>query len=201
MHVDPGDLVELPLGPDLWTRFFWVAPLVVVGTREANGDYDFAPKHLAMPLSWESHFGFVCTPRHATYHNAIREGAFTVTYVQPDQVVVASLTASPRCDDDSQPVLDALPSFDAATVDGRFVAAGHAFLECETDRIIDGFGDNSLICGRILRAVVDESALRATDGNHDEVLNRAPVMAYLYPDRYAALGQSLSFPFPAGFDR
>lgn len=201
MNVDQRDLVDLPLGPDLWTRFFWVSPLVVVGTREADGEYDFAPKHLAMPLSWEAHFGFVCTPRHATYHNAIREGSFTVTYVQPDQVVVASLTASPRCADESQPVLDALPSFEASAVDGRFVSAGHAFLECETDRIIDDFGDNSLICGRIVRAAVDEGALRATDGVHPDVLKRAPVLAYLYPDRYATVSESLSFPFPAGFDR
>lgn len=201
MDTNPKDLVELPLTHELWTRFFWVSPLVVVGTREETGEYDFAPKHLAMPLSWETHFGFVCTPRHATYHNAIREGVFTVTYVQPDQVVVASLTASPRCEDDSQPVLAALPTFEASRVDGRFVAAGHAFLECETDRVIDGFGENSLICGRIVRAAVDEAGFRATDGDRVAVLKRAPVLAYLYPDRYASLGKSLSFPFPSGFDR
>ena len=201
MSLDPNRLVELPLTDPLWDRFFWVAPLVVVGTREPTGDYDFAPKHLAMPLSWETHFGFVCTPRHATYHNAIREGAFTVTFVRPDQVVVASLTASPRCEDTSQPVLSALPSFEASRVDGLFLEGGHVFLECEMDRVVDGFGENSLVCGRIVRAVVDEQALRVTDGDDEAILDRAPVMAYLDPDRYTPVTRSLSFPFPAGFNR
>lgn len=38
-------------GPSLWSRVFSVAPLVVVGTREAEGSYDLAPKHLALPWS------------------------------------------------------------------------------------------------------------------------------------------------------
>ena len=55
----PRQLIGLdPHGP-IWDRFFTVAPLVVVGTREPDGGHDLAPKHLAMPLSWANHFGFV----------------------------------------------------------------------------------------------------------------------------------------------
>ena len=103
-------LTELDPAQPIWERVFCVAPLVVVGTREADGSDDLAPKHLAMPLSWGRHFGFVCTPRHRTYQNVLREGAFTVTYIRPSQTVLASLAATPRCGDGSKPVTTALPS-------------------------------------------------------------------------------------------
>jgi len=48
---------ELPI----WERFFTVAPLVLIGTREIDGSYDLAPKHMAFRLGWENHFGFICT--------------------------------------------------------------------------------------------------------------------------------------------
>ena len=73
----PEHVRSLPLDEPVWERFFTVFPLVLVGTREEDGGHDLAPKHLAMPLSWGNWFGFVCTPRHRTYENAVRMGAFT----------------------------------------------------------------------------------------------------------------------------
>ena len=66
--------VELPVGPELWERLYTVAPLVLVGTKEGDG-WDFAPKHMAMPLGWEGFYCFACTPRHATYRNIERAPA------------------------------------------------------------------------------------------------------------------------------
>ena len=37
-------LVELDISESIWERFFWVAPLVLVGTRESDGGHDLAPK-------------------------------------------------------------------------------------------------------------------------------------------------------------
>ena len=54
-----------------------------------DGGNDLAPKHAAFPLGWGSFFGFVCTPRHSTYHNVRREGIFTVSYPRPTRVVLA----------------------------------------------------------------------------------------------------------------
>ena len=54
-------LVELPVGPELWERVFQVAPLVLIGTKEGEG-WDFAPKHMAMPLGWEGFYCFVVQP-------------------------------------------------------------------------------------------------------------------------------------------
>ena len=34
----------------VWDRFFTVAPLVLIGTREPDGALDLAPKHMAMPM-------------------------------------------------------------------------------------------------------------------------------------------------------
>jgi flavin reductase (DIM6/NTAB) family NADH-FMN oxidoreductase RutF len=185
----------------LWETVFSVAPLVLVGTREEDGAYDLAPKHLAFPMSWEGHFGFVCTPRHGTYQNCQREGVFTVSYPRASQVVLASLTASPRCGIDSgaetaKPIVAAVPTFPAQQIDGELVSGAYLFLECEVDRIIDGFGDNSLICGRIVAAHACERAIRHVDVDDQDVIADAPLLVYVSPGRYARVETTNAFPFP-----
>jgi flavin reductase (DIM6/NTAB) family NADH-FMN oxidoreductase RutF len=194
-----NDLIELDPTLSVWDRVFTVSSLVVIGTREGEG-YDLAPKHMAGPLGWDGYYAFVCTPSHATYHNARDAGGFTVSYPRPDQVVVASLTAAPRCGDgEPTPGLDALPTLPALQVEGRVLRDAVLVLECELDRIIDGFGDASLVVGRILTARAHPEALRTTGVDDEEVVRRSPLLAYLSPGRYAAVDHSLPFPFPAGF--
>jgi flavin reductase (DIM6/NTAB) family NADH-FMN oxidoreductase RutF len=198
----PADLVTLDPDTSLWERVFVVAPLVVIGTVEAEGTTDLAPKHMAVPLGWGPYFGFVCTPRHATYRNAKREGFFTVTFVRPSQVVLAALAAAPRADGPgAKPALHALPTTPASVVRGEFLADGYLFLECEVDRVVDGFDDNSLVAGRVVAAYASPDALRLSDGDEAERLAQAPLMAYLHPGRYAEIAETHAFPFPAGFSR
>ena len=94
-----ADVVSLDVNNPIWERFFQLAPIVLIGTTESDGQADIAPKHMAMPMSWENYFGFVCSPRHGTYKNIRRTGVFTVTYPRPSQVLLASLAATPRCDE------------------------------------------------------------------------------------------------------
>ena len=195
------NLVSLDTKEPIWDHFFVVHPLVVVGTREEDGDYNFAPKHMAMPMGWDNYFGCVCTPSHRTYHNAKREGTFTVTYPRPDQVVLTSLSATTRCEDNSKPILKALRTFPARNGRDKFLEEGYLFLECALDRIIDGFGVNSLIVGRIEAAHVHEDALRQSGYDDNEMIHRSPLLAYLQPGRFAAIGASNAFPFPAQFKR
>ena len=199
--VATSRLVELDVRQPLWDRFFWVAPLVLVGTMEADGQHDLAPKHMAFPMGWENYFGFVCTPRHGTYGNIRRDGAFTVSYPRPSQLVLTSLAASPRCEAESKPALSALPVFPASSVAGVLLEGASAFLECELERIVDGFGVNSLIVGKVVAARVAEDAERMDDGDDQALINQAPVLAYLNRGRFAAIDDSLSFPFPAGMKK
>src|SRR5271165_6800558 len=194
-------LVSLDPNRPIWERFFMVAPLVIIGSREESGVFDLAPKHMATPLGWQNYFGFVCTPRHRTYQNITREGVFTVSFPRPTQVVLTSLSAAPRDDDDVKPSLDLLPTRPAGTIDGVFVEDGYLFLECSLDRIIDGFGDTRLISGRVVAAQVAEDSLRLSDGDDAEVLRDAPLLAYLAPGRYAEIRYGHAFPFPVGFVR
>ncbi|AHY47785.1 Flavin reductase like domain [Rubrobacter radiotolerans] len=197
------DLVELEGEVPVWERVFTTSPLVLVGTREKNGEYDLAPKHMAMPVGWRDYFGFVCTPRHRTYHNVRRERSFTVSYPRPSQVLFASLAASPREDGgERKPLLDALPTFPSEKVEGLFLQDGYLFLECVLDRIIDDFGeDDALIVGRIVAARARPDYLRASDGDDGDLIHAAPLLAYLSPGRYAEIRKTFSFPFPANFMR
>lgn len=201
METAPEDLVSLDTARPIWDRFFTVAPLVVVGTREGDG-YDLAPKHMATPLGWSNYFGFVCSPGHATYRNVRREGAFTVSFPRPDQVVVTSLTASPRCPPEGdKPQLRSLPTFPAPGMDGVFLEDAYLFLECELDRVVDDFAENSLVAGRVAGAHVREEALRSSEVDDAGVLSATEPVVYLSPGRYARVGESFHFPFPAGFRR
>lgn len=199
--ADDTELIDLELEEPVWEHCFTVFPLVVVGTREADGGDDLAPKHLAMPMSWRNHFGFVCTPRHNTYQNVRRNREFSVTYVRPAQTVLASLAASPRCDDGSKPITGALPTFEADRIDAPLLRNGYLFLECKLERIIDDLGDNSLILGSVVRARVAADALRASDRDDEDLIYASPLLAYLYPGRFAEIRASNQLPLPAGFKR
>ena len=91
LKKQPEDLIPLDVSFPVWDRFFMVAPLVVIGTREEDGTYDLAPKHMVTPLGWKNYFGFVCTPEHSTYQNVRRTEAFTVSFPTSDAVVLTSL--------------------------------------------------------------------------------------------------------------
>jgi flavin reductase (DIM6/NTAB) family NADH-FMN oxidoreductase RutF len=88
-------------------------------------------------------------------------------------------------------------------VEGVFLRDGYLFLECELEKIVDGFGVNSLITGRVVAAHVREEALRASAEvlDDNELLQHSPLLAYLYPGRFTAIKETFSFPFPVDFKR
>jgi flavin reductase (DIM6/NTAB) family NADH-FMN oxidoreductase RutF len=194
-------LIELDVSEPVWDRYFWVAPLVLVGTREADGNHDLAPKHMAIPMGWQNYFGFVCTPSHHTYSNVQRSGVFTVSYPRPSQLILTSLAASPRCGEEGKPALSVLPVFPASVVDGVLVDGAYMFLECELDRIVDGFGINSLIVGHVVAARVAADAERIDELEDQALVHDTPLLAYLHPGRFTTIEESLSFPFPAGMKK
>jgi len=193
-------LIEVPVGAGLWERVFTVAPLVVVGTKEADG-WDFAPKHMAMPLGWEGFYCFACTPRHATYRNLQSHPQFTVSFPRPEQIVETSFAAGGRYEDDVKPALAAVPTAAAGVVDGRVVAGCPLYLECELERIVDGFGSNSLIVGRVVAASATREALRGAEVDDADLVHQLGLLAYLAPGRFAVVRESLSFPYPEDFRR
>jgi flavin reductase (DIM6/NTAB) family NADH-FMN oxidoreductase RutF len=200
-HSEPGKWISLDTSQSIWGRFFTVAPLVVIGTKEGN-EYDLAPKHMVTPLGHDNYFGFVCTPGHATYHNVKQEKTFSVSFVTPSQVVLTSLTATPRCDERPEiPAVRHIPTVPAREIDALVVEDAYLCLECTLDRIIDGFGDFSLIAGEIVAAYVREEALRLSEVDDAHVIEDMPLLAYLAYGRFAEIKTSTPFPFPKDFDQ
>jgi len=195
------NLVTLDIARPIWDRFFTVSPLVVVGSKEGDHQYNLAPKHMAMPLGWQNFFCFVCSPRHSTYHNIRRSDQFTVSYPRPSQALYTSLAAAPRCEDQTKPSLLILPTFPARVVDGVLVSDGYLFLECSLHSIVDGFGANSLIIGTIVAAAASEESLRDDERDESDQIFQSPLLAYLNPGRMAEIRQSTAFPFPKNFSR
>ena len=198
---EASKLIPLPVDRPIWERVFCVAPLVIVGSKEPTGEYDLAPKHMAMPLGWGNYFCFVCSPRHATYHNIRRHGAFTVSYPRVGEVIYTSLAAAPRSEDQSKPSLLALPTLAASKVDGVLVTGCYLYLECSLHSMLDDFDGYSLIIGKIVAAAAHEDALRKQEIDDSDQIFRFPLLAYLQPGRIAEIRQSTTFPLPEGFSR
>ena len=57
MSTKESGFVSLSLDAPVWEKFPTVAPLVLVSTKDPDGQVDIAPKHLAMPVSWQNWFG------------------------------------------------------------------------------------------------------------------------------------------------
>lgn len=195
------DAIRLRGDQPVWERVFTVAPLVLVGTLAAeDGEHDLAPKHMTMPLGWDGeHFCFSCSPRHTTHRNALDTGAFTVSFMRPEAIIETSMAAAPRGPDAAKPSLTAVRTFPAESVDGVLAEGAYLWLECSLDRIIDGFGANSLIIGRIESAAVAPDCLRDPEHDDADLLRSRPLLAYVSPGRFAAVGETHSFPYPAGF--
>lgn len=195
-----SDLVPLELDDQLWERVFVVSPIALIGTRDEDGGHDIAPKHRVVALS-PLHFGFVCRPSHATYRNALRERAFTVSWPGPQQIVKASAAASPRCEDGEKTALRGISTLDAKQVDGVLVEGSRFHLECELDRVVEDFGEESLVIGNIVAAHAAKGALRGDSQRDDRLVHDQPLLAYLHPSQFALVDHSTAFPFPKNFTR
>lgn len=203
MAEENGSMIEITDEGNLWNRCFMVHSLVIVGSKEASGAYNLAPKHMAMPLGFEKYFGFMGTPRKTTYQNIEREKVFTVSFPRPDQVVLSSLTASRREADDSKPIIDRIPTVDARKIEGKFLKDSYFQLECRLSEMLGKFGEWEIIVGEIVAAYVHEDVLRreGEDRNDGRLLRKHPLIAYLHPDRFSIIKKSHAFPFPKDFKR
>lgn len=192
--------ISLDTETPIWNQFFTVAPLVVIGTKEGV-KYDLAPKHMTTPIGFSNYFGFVCTPKHATYHNVKAYGEFTVSFPLPNQVVLSSLSASPRCGEGGtdKNIIPALPTTKATSVDALFLEHSYLFLECELFKIIDGFDDYSIITGKVITAFVQNDYQRDTERDEQLMIKHHPMLAYIANGRFATISETFNFPFPKGF--
>ena len=197
-----NNLISLDPETPVWDRVFTVAPLVIVGSKSSEKD-DLAPKHMATPIGFGNYFGFVCTPRHRTYHNIKETGVFTISFPTPEQLVSISLSASPRSDSisKSKNIIKALPTMRSLSMDVIMIEGAYLYLECDLYKVIDGFDDYSMITGRIRNIYVDRSYLKSSEVDEAEQLRKNPLLAYIANGRFATIGETFNFPFPKDFQR
>ena len=167
-----------------------VAPLVVIGTKESDGQYDLcAETHGRAPVVGQFFWFRLHTESwHVSEHPA-RGGIHGTVSRRPTRSSSRACRSSPRCDEGTKPSLLALPTFQAQVVDGVFLRDATLFFECRLHSIVDGFGDNSLIAGRIVAAHAMPNALRSADLDDQDVIHDSPLLAYLAPGRCADRGK------------
>jgi len=175
---------------------------VVIGTKENEG-YGLAQKHMATPIGVGNYFGYVCTPRHGTYHNVMANKEFSVSFPRPDQIVPTALSSSLRCEQISKSlgIIEALPIVKATTMDVPMIKDAYLYFECELFKIIDGFDDYSIITGTIKEAHVHKDYLKVSGKVEQEQLHENPLLAYIATGRFAKICDTYSFPFPKDFKR
>lgn len=196
-------MVDITDDPQMWDRCYSVHSLIVIGSTEKDGNYNFAPKHMAMPLGFGPYFGFMGTPRKMTYQNIAREKVFTVSYPRPEQLVISSLTASQREEDDTLPVIQQVPTTDAQKINGKFLEDSYLQLECKLSEMTGKFDEWEIVVGEIVAAYAHKDALRGKGDDADEAqkIQQYPLLAYLHPNRFSVIKESNAFPFPKDFKR
>lgn len=201
--VNPfNNFISLDVKESIWEHFYTVAPLVVIGSKEESG-FDLAPKHMVTPIGFSDYFGFVCTPRHNTYQNIKKEKKFTVSFVKPDQVVLSSIAAIPRCtvDDFPKQIIKNIPTVSTVENQNIFIADSYVLLDCSLYKIIDGFDDYSIITGKVNTAMVHKDYKIVSDKGQQKQLYENPLLAYIAPGRFASIEKTMSYPYPKDFQR
>lgn len=196
------DFISLDVKESIWEHFYTVAPLVVIGTKEGEG-FDLAPKHMATPMGFSDFFGFVCTPRHKTYHNIKESQRFSVSFVKPDQILLSSLAAMPRCavTDFPTEITNQIPTVKSNDGGAIFVRDSYVMLDCSSYKIIDGFDDYSLITGKINKAQVHKHyKIISNEGNQKQIYDH-PLLAYVAQGRFASIKETMKYPYPKDFQR
>lgn len=203
MSENNNEMVKIDINKSLWNRCYSVHSLVIIGSKEDNGSYNLAPKHMAMPLGFSNYFGFMGTPRKTTYQNVEREKVFTVSYPKPSQLILSSLTASRREADDTKPVVKQVPTVDAKKIDGKMLKDAYFQLECKLSQIMGKFDEWELVVGEVVAAYAHKDALKSTgeDTEDSTLIYNNPMLAYLHPDRFSIIKESNAFPFPKDFKR
>ncbi|MEN8187469.1 MAG: flavin reductase [Bacteroidota bacterium] len=184
----------------IWEHFYTISPLVIIGSKEGE-TYDLAPKHMATPIGYSNYFGFVCTPRHRTYQNIKKEKKFSVSFVRPDQILLTSLAALPRCDEkhSSKTIVDDLPTIPTSNNDNLFIADSCVLFDCSLFKIIDGFGECSIITGKIEEVFVHKDYKIYQEEDQQEHIYNNPLLAYVARGRFANIKETYCFPFPKDF--
>ncbi len=194
--------ISLNVKDTIWDHFYTVAPLVVIGSKEKDV-YDLSPKHMVTPIGFSNYLGFVCTPRHVTYHNIKKEKKFTVSFVRPSQILLTSLSAIPRCENNhySKEIVNKIPTIPTAKNDNIFIADSYVLLECTLYKIIDGFDDYSIITGQIDAAFVHKDYKIFSEVDQQKHIYDNPLLAYIAQGRFASIKETFSFPYPKDFQR
>jgi flavin reductase (DIM6/NTAB) family NADH-FMN oxidoreductase RutF len=89
----------------------------------------------------------------------------------------------------------------ARRIAGVLVEGASLALECEFERVVEGFGEYGLVVGRIVAAYASPAALIEADREPETVLAESPLLAYVHPGRFASIDQAFSFPFPQDMHR
>ena len=74
-------------------------------------------------------------------------------------------------------------------------------VESHLESVLDDFGDEGLLLGRVVAAHADRNALRSKAVPDGDLVHDQPLLAYLHASQFARIDRSTGFPFPKDFRR
>lgn len=178
----------------MWRQFYQVSPIILVTTCSPTGRLNVAPKTQVTRIGRGPLIGFGCTPSHHTYQNIAATKEFVIGYPGADLLEKVA-----RCGRGfSAAVGDEIAAAGLTPVPGKKVRPPRLHecsinLECKLVEIRD-YEEYAFIVGRVVVAWIDEEKIVDPDRPIHEQLAGFPLLAYVYPDHYAAIEQADRFP-------
>ncbi len=175
----------MPLDKWQWSPSPLLYQVLLVTTRDENGEIDVAPKSCATIVAFAGPtFGFGCQWSHRTAKNIRATGEFVVNV--PGAGLAEAIWAMPDAPD--RLAAAGLTTLPGTTVSVPVIAECVAHLECVLDRIIEFPSDEVFILGTVRRIDMDERCLVPDDtAERYRALNRP--LFFLEPGWCAPLGQ------------
>ena len=167
------DLVTLGQDWPVWDRVFTVNPLVLIGTRERERWIRPRPQAHGVPHGLGELLRVRLHPAPRDLPQRQARGRLHRQLSEADAGRPREPGGITQRERRFQASLYALPTFPASEVDGVFIQDAYLFLECVLDRIVDDFGENSLIAGRVVAAHVSEDYLRASERDDNDLIHES----------------------------
>jgi len=169
--------------------------VALITTVSPSGVVNVAPKTQVMPVGRHNYWGFACCKQHHTYTNVVEQGEFVVN--MPGLELIGKISDASQEFPEGTDELAAigLCRFPSLQVRVPSITECGVHIECVRHTVLDAFGGDSLIIGRVVAARVDSELMLAPQ----HTMSKKPLLVYVHPNHYTIIRDFAPFAFPPNY--